>query len=293
MNDNGKYVGINRAVGLLVIEVRESNPNGDPDQDGEPRVRSHDQRGIISPVSFKRKLRDLVEAKDGLVWDALAARQALDPREFEILESRGRIRKEILQLLKDDFTGFQRKYWDGRLFGNTFLEEAGPDTIRTGVAQFSVGLSVAPVRITRFTTTNKAGVEAGKDRGMAPLAFKVVDHGVYCMPFFINPSAAMKSGCSRRDIELMLALIPQAYAQTKSAIRTTLEIRHAWYIEHKSPLGSCSDFALIDALTPTKDVDPETPSQSWSEYTVPDNIGALRERVSVFRDLMVDDSAGA
>jgi Cas7 group CRISPR-associated protein Csh2 len=50
---------ITRGTGLLVIEVKNSNPNGDPDRESDPRVRSHDQRGMITGVSFKRKLRDL------------------------------------------------------------------------------------------------------------------------------------------------------------------------------------------------------------------------------------------
>jgi CRISPR-associated protein Csd2 len=286
MTRQAASVDITRAVGLLVIEVRQSNPNGDPDQEGEPRQRAHDQRGYISPVSFKRKLRDLVENKQGPVWTTLASELGLDVKEFEILESRGRDRKEIDSLMKKDFGAFQRRYWDGRLFGNTFLEKEGGDTIRTGVAQFGVGLSVAPVRIERSTNTSKAGVQEGKDRGMAPLGFRVVEHGVYCMPFFVNPSAALRSGCTLRDVDLMLALIPQAYAHTKSSIRNAVEIRHAWYIEHKSALGSCSDFELIDALTPTKKGDPNAPSSIWLDYDVPDDIGPLRARVAECRDLM-------
>ncbi len=275
---------INRAVGLLVIEVRDSNPNGDPDQEGDPRQRSHDLRGFISPVSFKRKLRDLVGDKSGPVWQAFA--DGLDPGEFEILESRGRDRPAIIKLLESNFGGFQQKYWDGRVFGNTFLEEKGPDTIRTGVVQFGVGLSVAPVRIERSTTTSKASVEADKSRGMAPLGFRIVEHGVYCMPFFVNPSAASRSGCAARDIDLMLQVIPHAYSHTKSSVRPFVEIRHAWYVEHKSPLGSCSDFQLIDALTPRKKADEAKPSQNWNEYTEPNDIGAFRSRVADFRDLM-------
>jgi hypothetical protein len=106
------------------------------------------------------------------------------------------------------------------------------------------------------------------------------------MPFFVNPSAAIKSGCSREDVLLMLDLIPYAYAHTKSAIRQAVEIRHAWYVEHKSALGSCSDFALIDALTPTKKGDRHRPSENWADYEVPTDIGALRDRIAVFRDLM-------
>lgn len=268
---------LNRATGLLIIEVINSNPNGDPDRESDPRQRP-DERGEISPVSFKRKLRDLVEDKTGPVWQELSKQMGLNDEEFMILEERGRDREEIKKLKKEEF---QRRFWDARLFGNTFLESMkieemkGKDYshfIKTGAVQFGMGVSVAPILIERQTTTNKAGVEKDKDRGMAPLAYKIVQHGVYCMPFFVNPSAAQKSGCTRQDVELMLKLIPYAYSHNASYIRPAVEIRHAWYMEHQGALGSCSDFALIEALTPQKLEEPDRPSISWRDYHVPTNL---------------------
>src|SRR3972149_2974378 len=92
---------IARATGMLVIEVKNSNPNGDPDRESDPRTRSHDQRGVITGVSFKRKLRDLVDNKEGDVWKAIACGRNAD--EHQILESRGRNRDEIKQLTREKF----------------------------------------------------------------------------------------------------------------------------------------------------------------------------------------------
>jgi Cas7 group CRISPR-associated protein Csh2 len=235
---------------------------------------------------FKRKLRDLIEHKDGPVWQTLMAEMALDPNGFHVLESRGRDRKRIKEELQDGNGAFRAKYWDGRVFGNTFLEEGAPDSVKSGVVQFGLGLSVAPVYVERQTTTNKAGVEEGKDRGMAPLGYRIVQHGVYCMPFFVNPTAATKSGCTRQDIDLMLRLIPLAYPHSPSYARPSVEVRHAWYIEHRSPLGSCSDFALLRALTPTKKTDPSRPSTCWEDYDVPTKLdGELVKKVVPLRDL--------
>ena len=267
---------MNRATGLLVIEVINSNPNGNPDQDSDPRQRP-DERGMISPVSFKRKLRDLVEDKDGGVWPVVSSSfdPALDAKNFQILESRGRKREEIKKMKLEAFTA---AYWDARLFGSTFLEKSevkGQEIsfIRTGVAQFGMGVSISPVRIERQTNTNKAGVEADKDRGLAPLAYRVVQHGVYTMPYFINAAVAKKSGCTEPDVELMKKLIPHAYAQTASASRPQVILRHAWHMEHNGPLGSCPDFTLLDALTPRRKPNGgaavEEPSTSWSDYDVP------------------------
>lgn len=292
MNDN-----IKRATGLLIIEAVNSNPNGDPDRESDPRQRPNGL-GEISPVSFKRKLRDLVEDTDGEVFNAVCEKLGLNKEDFKILESRGRVRGDIIAEMGEDIKDFNqqkflkspfvRKYWDGRIFGNTFLEEGGnKGYIKTGVAQFVMGLSIAPILVQRHTNTNKAGVEEGKSQGMAPLAYRVVEHGVYCMPFYINPSHAHKSGCTQKDIDLLQALIPYAYDHTRSAIRPDVRIRHAWYMEHRNSLGSCADWELIDALTPKrKGDDPLQPSTKWSDYTVPDSLPSeLKEKVS-FNDLM-------
>jgi Cas7 group CRISPR-associated protein Csh2 len=292
MND-----GIKRATGLLIIEVVNSNPNGDPDRESDPRQRPNGL-GEISPVSFKRKLRDLVEDTDGPVFKAVCDKLGLDAKGFAILESRGRDRKTVTAEMGKDIKDFDqkefidspfvKKYWDGRLFGNTFLEEGGnKGYIKTGVAQFVMGLSVAPILIQRHTNTNKAGVEEGKSQGMAPLAYRVVEHGVYCMPFYINPSHAHKSGCTVKDVKLLKSLIPYAYDHTRSAIRPDVRIRHAWYMEHQNALGSCADWKLIDALTPKrKGGEPMLPSVSWNDYDVPIELPAdLKDKVS-FIDLM-------
>lgn len=278
-----------RGTGLLVIEVINSNPNGDPDRESDPRQRP-DERGEISPVSLKRKIRDLVQEKDGPVWEYVSKsfESTLDPAQFCILENRGRDRPAIIKEIAEDT--FIQKYWDARLFGNTFLEEGlSKSHIKTGVVQFGMGVSVAPILIERMTTTNP-NVEGEKDQGMAPLAYRVVQHAVYCMPFFINPTAAKKSGCQKRDIELLLMTIPYTYTHTASYVRPFVGIRHAWYIEHKSALGSCSDFELIAALTPKKKNDPERPSAAWEEYEIPTVLpDMLKNRIGSFRDLMIGD----
>ncbi len=277
---------IKRATGLLIIEVVNSNPNGDPDRESDPRQRPNGL-GEISPVSFKRKLRDLVEDAEGPVFKAVCKNLKLDPEEYRILESRGRDRKTIEVELKDG--RFVIKYWDGRLFGNTFLEEKmDKGTIKTGVAQFVMGLSIAKIQIQRHTNTNKAGVEEGKNQGMAPLAYRVVEHGVYFMPFYINPSNAHKSGCTAKDIELLKALIPYSYDHTRSAIRPDVRLRHAWFMEHKNSLGSCPDYRLIDALSPKRrGNDPLASSTSWDDYDVPAGLPTeLHERLFSCVDLL-------
>ena len=302
----------NRGTGLLIINVVNSNPNGDPDAESEPRT-FEDGRGLISPVSFKRKIRDLmfnpddpvIEKKQSAPEEASEVRKAAlaavgGNGTFDILETRSR-KRELIDAM--DAPAFQSKYWDARVFGNTFLEslknkddnQSKRDKghfIATGVVQFGPGTSLAPVDIQRLTLTNKSGVQEGKDRGMAPLAFRVVRHGLYIMPFFVNPSAAGKTGCDASDIDLLKFLIPHAYTHTASGIRPQVEIVHAWYAEHKSPLGSCPDPLIIAALTPHRKNKEETekPSLSLSDYDVPGDLPEeIKSRLASFEDLCVKD----
>ena len=139
-----------------------------------------------------------------------------------------------------------------------------------------------------MTFTNKSGVEEGKDRGMAPLGFRVVRHGVYTVPFFVNPSAAGKSGCASEDIDLLFKVIPYIYDHTRSMIRSMVGVVHAWVIEHKTALGSFPEFQMIDALTPKVKSGVAAP-MSLSDYepmpTWESVAKDLRDRVASCRDL--------
>lgn len=300
-----------RGTGLLVIVVENSNPNGDPDQESDPRRRSHDQRGMITGVSFKRKLRDLVLRKDSQVWPNVARKLSIveengnwchDKHRFEILESREQPRGEVEELIKggkdtDGFRDFHERFWDARVFGNTFLPEGTKgEHVRSGVAQFGLAVSVAPVRVHRLSKTKMAPVEGGSEgedgpsRGFAPLAHRVVEHGVYCMPFFVNPTGARgrrATGCTPLDMNLLFRLIRYAYPHTKSDIRPLVEVRHAWYAEHADDLCSFSEFAFMEALTPTRKGNPAEPSTGHpakltDQYEIPEALpenfrGKLKE----------------
>lgn len=256
---------INRGTGLLLIDVTNSNPNGDPDRDSDPRTRQ-DGCGEISPVSFKRKLRDLVQAKDSPLWKELADELSLTEDGFDIMESKTTKRSDVRNLSAEKLL---EKYWDVRVFGTTFLEEEKENQgsfITSGVVQFGLGVSLDPISIERMTTTKVLPVEEGKGKGMAPLAYRIVSYGLYAMPFFINATAAQKTHCTKKDIELLLRLIPHAYKETASYIRSQVDIRHAFYVEHNRARGTYNDFRIIEALTP-KRIDGKTGfAKSWKDY---------------------------
>ncbi|WP_147820337.1 type I CRISPR-associated protein Cas7 [Salidesulfovibrio onnuriiensis] len=286
---------LNKITGLLLIEAVNSNPNGDPDRESDPRHRPNGI-GEISPVSFKAKVRGLVGDKEGPVWGEFSHRNGLAADNFEILESKGRSIGELRRLSTDDLLS---RFWDVRIFGTSLLEKEKGETekdgetyqqhIHTGALQFGTGLSLDPVKIIRNTTTIKRGVQEGKDRGMAPLAYRVVEYGLYAMPFFLNPTVAGRTLCTDEDIQLLLDVIPYAYSHTASYIRPHVNIRHAWVAEHKNPLGSCPDWKILEALTPkrTNPKDANLPAESIEEYTVPSGLPEeIASKLAGIRDIV-------
>lgn len=239
---------MNRMTGMLVLEVINSNPNGDPDRDSDPRQRDNGI-GEISPVSVKRKLRDLIEFKENnFIWEEVG--KGFKPDEFKILESRQNEHKTVKEQLEKDFEGFKNTYWDARLFGNTFLEKGGGDTIRSGAIHFGVGLSVAPVKVQRETFTKKAPAQEGKSRGMAPLGFRIVEYGIYTIPIFFSPHQGQKTGCREEDVQLFLKLVPYMYDHTRSLVRSQVNILHAHIGWHGNKLGTFKDSDFFEKLYP-------------------------------------------
>jgi len=273
---------LNRGTGLLLIDVTNSNPNGDPDRESDPRTRQ-DGRGEISPVSFKRKLRDLAEAKDSPLWKELAEELNLAEEGFDILESKRTKRADIRNLSSEELL---KKYWDVRVFGTTFLEEETEEKgsfIASGVVQFGLGVSLDPIKIERMTTTKVLPVEDDKSKGMAPLAFRIVSYGLYAMPFFINATAAQKTRCTKKDIELLLRLIPHAYKETASYVRPQVDIRYAFYVEHNRARGTYNDFRIIEALTPVRIAGETGSATSWKDYdeaALQQSIAQLNEKLA-------------
>lgn len=277
---------VNAATGLLIIEAVMSNINGDPDRESDPRTVDslNGEFGLVSDVSIKRKVRDIVLAKDGPLWLQISKNAGVDDSDtegFDILERPDRDRAEIAGMKPD---AFKKKFWDARVFGSNFLE-AGKDAINhtyAGPIAFSWGKTLAPVNIIRATTTNISPVQEGKSRGMAPLSYRVVEHAVYAVPFVYSPHNARKTGCAKRDLDLLLHALPHI-SLLVSRTRPQIIVRHVWWAQHDSPLGSCQPSLVWEALTPRATCD--GPSHSWSDYEDP--------KAPELRGLTISDYASA
>lgn len=278
-------------TGLLVVEISMSNLNGDPDRESDPRTIETitGEIGLVSDVSIKRKVRDMVLFKEGPIWQSISKHLEISSQGFDLLERPDRNRTEIGSLSQVEF--FSR-FWDARVFGSNFLpenvskkpgkgknnrvkegsetEHQGSTHTYAGPVAFSWGKTLAPISIIRATCTNISPVQEGKSRGMAPESYRVVEHAVYVVPFTYSPHNGHKTGVTATDLELMLQLLPHL-GLLSSRTRPQVNVRHVYYAQHDSALGSIAPYKILEALTPK--VRTNTPTKSWADYddaTVPD-----------------------
>ncbi len=275
-----------RATGLLIIEVRNSNPESTGGRTGHLRQR-FDGRGEISPFSLMRAIRDLVDNKKGPVWCDFSSQFSsdFDPENFYIFERRKEKQLHITQNSRVE--RLVAKYWDLRIFGWPHNREESKTILSNGAVQFGLGVSVAPVVVEHLSEEKTPVMSGGKAGKGSRADDRIVVHGVYALPFFVNPTSTIETGCRVLDIDLLLKTIPYVYAHTATRMRPAICIRHAWYIEHTTPLGYSVDFDLLDAMTPTKRENPEQPSIAWDEYDVPVALPQkLQRKVRPLRDLV-------
>src|SRR5207245_1988754 len=111
------------ATGLLIIEATMSNLNGDPDRESDPRTleSAAGEFGLVSDVSIKRKVRDMVLFKEGPIWENISKALGITAAGFDLLERPDRNRAEIGSLSAGEFLS---RFWDARVFGSNFLAES-------------------------------------------------------------------------------------------------------------------------------------------------------------------------
>lgn len=252
--------------GVMTLNCRMSNPNGDPDCGGAPRKDPYDF-GIISAESEKRKIRDLVMNKDIME----EARKVLDLPEtgYEILEShasKGDTGEKRASLHKLTDAEFCARFFDVRIFGATLLNgnvekskdsdskktkaEVGNKTFR-GCCGISHSVSVCRVNLVTQTITSTTGAEENKDRGMGPNALNVVRHAVYPVYFSYRPILGAKTGVSDVDIKLFLWLLDKT-CDFYSVNRTGMDIVQIFVGVHNNAIGSFKRYEMNKSLTPVR-----------------------------------------
>lgn len=259
-------------LGLLVIENQNSNPNGDPDNSGAPRVFTERNTGGISRASILRKFRDHVLYKTPTFLEVCAnigIQESDIDKNYKIYVESSKTAAEYTKEMAADVEKFYETYVDARLFGQTLLGENAPGKARLpkagGPLFFGMMESLQPVDIYTGTNTRAQGTSGNKDCDIAPNSMRLVRYGVYVGRFGFSPDLASFHHTKEKDVELFMAMLPHLF-NFKAANRAGTEVAQIWTI--KKPLTMSLNHTKFEEIVRPKYVgsNPELPAQSREEY---------------------------
>jgi len=240
----------NRHDFLLLFEVTNGNPNGDPDAGNMPRIDPNTNRGIVTDVCLKRKVRNFVELFP-------LARASDFDNGFNILIKQGTIieteQKPAIDAAKDVANPFKlagtsdaekaknwlcREFYDVRTFGGVL--STGDDIMKgsawgqvRGPVQFTFGQSYHPITpleisITRCAVTKEA--DANKERTMGNK--HIVPYALYAAKGYVSPAFAERTGFTQADLDLLFKALTHMFEHDRSAARGEMIVRGIYDFEH-------------------------------------------------------------
>jgi len=273
-----------RQDAVLLFDVTDGNPNGDPDAGNLPRVDPETMQGLVSDVAIKRKVRDFVAAVQG---DAdryhiyVQNETALNNLHQAAYNDAG-IKSTGSKQKRDDVKQVRARmcdsYFDIRTFGAVMSTGRNAGQVR-GPAQVTFARSIDPVvaldmSITRIAITKPEDAvsvsEDGKsssgkttEMGRKPL----IPYGLYRANVFVNPLFARQSGFSSEDLGLLWRALALMWDLDRSAARGTMACRGLHVFSHTSPWGDAPAQSLLDRVRVGR-VDTGTPARVFGDYRV-------------------------
>ena len=272
----------NRYDFVILFDVENGNPNGDPDAGNMPRVDPETGYGLVTDVCLKRKIRNYVET---LKEDAPGYRiyikdgTPLNRSDNEAIAALGI--KEDLKAAKKADPGIDRKlqnymcesYFDIRTFGavmTTFVKGALNCGQVRGPVQLTFARSIDPVvpqevTITRVAITTEADAEKkGTEMGRK----HIIPYALYRAEGFVSANLARKTtGFSDEDLQLLWQAILNMFENDHSAARGKMAVRELIVFKHDSELGNAPAYKLFDAVQVQRNADVIAP-RSYQDYRV-------------------------
>ncbi len=266
---------------LLLFDVEDGNPNGDPDAGNLPRIDPETQQGLVTDVAIKRKLRNWILARfDGEPPNMIYV------TEGAVLQNK---KREAYAKLDIPLDADQRKrsrggddvervrkfmcanYWDIRCFGAVMSTGVSAGQVR-GPVQLTFARSVDPIVSAEHAITRMAvetPEEAQKQQGDARTMGRkfTVPYGLYIARGFVAPHLAEKTGFSTNDLENFKQGLRGMFELDRSAARGFMATRAVYAFRHDSALGNASAAGLFDLLRVSRR-DPARPPRSFADYDV-------------------------
>lgn len=272
----------NRYDFVILFDVENGNPNGDPDAGNMPRIDPETGHGLVTDVCLKRKIRNYVEtAKEDAEGYRIYIKDQvpLNRSDSEALKYLGvtgdlKAAKKADPDLDAKIRDFMcRNFYDIRTFGavmTTFVKGALNCGQVRGPVQLGFARSVDPivpqeVTITRIAITTEADAEK-KDTEMGRK--HIVPYGLYRAEGYVSANLARKTtGFSEEDLQLLWQAILNMFENDHSAARGKMAVRELIVFRHDSELGNAPAYKLFDAVHIERR-DPAAVPRRYQDYLV-------------------------
>ncbi len=281
----------NRYEFVLLFDVENGNPNGDPDAGNMPRIDPETGHGLVTDVCLKRKIRNHVAlVKEGAVGfniyvqekSVLNNTNKLAYKEYNLEPEKKKLPKKLEDAQK--VTGWMcANFFDIRSFGAVMTTEINCGQVR-GPIQLAFSKSVEPivsqeVSITRMAVTNEKDLEKERTMGRK----HIVPYGLYMAKGFVSASLAEKTGFSNEDLDLLWNALVNMFEHDRSAARGVMSSRKLFVFKHNDKLGNAPAHKLFDLIDIKRKSDSQGPARSFTDYDV--SVGAMPAGVDLIEKL--------
>ena len=284
----------NRYEFMILFDVENGNPNGDPDAGNMPRIDPETGYGLVTDVCLKRKIRNYVETvkenqdgyriyiKEGIPLNRSdrEAYAALKVDEKTVKDAK----KKDAQLDERVRDFMCSQFYDVRTFGavmTTFMKDALNCGQVRGPVQLGFARSVDPIYPQEITITRVAITkEEDAERKGTEMGNKhIVPYALYRAEGYVSANLARKvTGFSEEDLELLWKAILNMFENDRAAARGKMAVRKLIVFRHASELGECPAYRLFDAVTVERTSD--GPARRYQDYKVTVDETAIPEGVT-------------
>ncbi|MGL4944428.1 MAG: type I-C CRISPR-associated protein Cas7/Csd2 [Thermoguttaceae bacterium] len=294
----------NRYDFVLIFDVKDGNPNGDPDAGNLPRVDPETGQGLVTDVCLKRKVRNFVsivkehqspydifvKEKGVLNTMIVGAYQALeiDLEEPPKKEEDGKKRNDKTKGQGSEVESARQQmcktYFDIRTFGAVMSTGPNAGQVR-GPVQLTFGRSVDPIvtlehSITRMavTTVEDSAKQSGDNRTMGRK--NTVPYGLYVAYGFVSPHLAVQTGFTEDDLNLLWDALTSMFEHDHSAARGMMSTLKLAIFKHDTALGNAPSKRLFDSVRVVRK-ESDKPARDAADYDITIDTNAIPAGVTL------------
>ncbi len=296
----------NRYDFVLLFDVKDGNPNGDPDAGNMPRIDAETGRGLVTDVCLKRKVRNYVIINKELsppyniyvqenailnqlnegAYQAIGEPAKVGPKNDKRRGSSDPLVPQVRQWMCE-------QYYDVRTFGAVMSTNVNCGQVR-GPIQLTFSRSIDPIAAHEHSITRMAATDEKEAKKVAEASEKesgdnrtmgrkhTVPYGLYRCHGFISAHLARQTGFSEEDLELFFTALEQMFEHDRSAARGEMTTRGLYVFKHESLLGNAHANKLSERIKVTLENE-HKPPRDFGDYSVTVNESDMPTEVELIQ----------